>query len=1302
MASISAAELQKRHGLEGAPDPFPTAGSGAIASSKATNGSAQPVDTNSDEAFPALGGPAPAAAAPKASMWSSASSKVKARAPAHSAPGGAGRSGAPSSSALPASTSFSLPSANINLTPKAFSDLTKKIHEQYGVTVEASTQMRTGLKTFFLRGPDDKKVANAKKQIERGVSKIETITVDVPLSTLGSIIGPKGSTLKTITDATGVKIDIPRRDTLPSVPARVSSDDGAESDDEEPEDPVVSISLNGPTPALADAKSRILALIQDKVSQTSIKIKDIPSDFYPFISGPKGSKAKELESTLGEGKVQIHIPPPSVWRALEKQADAAELSGDAEEDTTDRKRDLSIRVKGDREIVAKVIDEIRRQYEDVRDNSSTLNISIPKRQHRFLVGASADEILEKHQCIVDLPPVEDSSDNCTIRGPKEGLVQALSMVMEKANAISVETVDLVAQHRSATADPLAHAKAILRYLLRTSTLRQIADSVSGVKVYPPFQAAVDAAGTVVIEIVGEDKKQVLQAKEDVLAAVKAITPAHIKAVEIDFAVHRFLIGKKGAKINQFESQHNVRAVFPPPSEESSIVFLVLTGDDSALPKDKKQRDAQLSGSLTKAAAAISDLAKEAADVKTETIDVDQKWHRHVIGPGGSVLRALLGEDQLATVTVGNKDAQAAQDVIVVRGPSTEVDRVVPAIKQIVEDAKNDDLVNGFTQTFNVEKRHVPHLVGSSGSAINKLRESLSVRINFDDDESANKKSAKNALVSCKIIGRKEAVEEAKKRLLAQVERLDDETTEILNIKRALHAALIGSSGKYAIRLEEKYAVKITFPRDGKDGEDSKSSLKPDEVQVRGGKKGVAAAKAELLEAAEFEKESNQSSSFTVPTSAVAKILGKGGNTINSIKDETGAQIDVDKTSEAETTITVKGDKKAIAAAKSTIQSIASEVADRADDSLTIEPKYHRALIGPGGQKLRDLVIKAGGSEEQSRQAGLINFPRAGDASPDLVRLRGERDIVQKIKAELERTVEELRNQVVLGVAVPAAQHAIKIGRGGSALQDIQKKTGAIVQFPGSRQYGSAGEPENMADLTEVPANELVKVIGTRSACDQAIEILSTTSEVPSRSRTPVGRSGNFQGSSKTVSVPAKYFYALTEHGQLTRQLRQAGVQFDLPSNPPAKPEARQPSAPASAPGAATARIDEDDQDNLDSAINYAYEEYDAFEGYPDEDLEFVLRGREEVVERGEKILQSLIAKVAEATKVGILVGIPRSAFPRIIGSKGATIARLRAETGAEIQVGKEDDLITLTGDSEAVGFAKDAIISIASRSGQRF
>jgi hypothetical protein len=122
-----------------------------------------------------------------------------------------------------------------------------------------------------------------------------------------------------------------------------------------------------------------------------------------------------------------------------------------------------------------------------------------------------------------------------------------------------------------------------------------------------------------------------------------------------------------------------------------------------------------------------------------------------------------------------------------------------------------------------------------------------------------------------IVGRKEAVEEAKRRLEAQIEKLEDETTESVNIKRAIQPALIGSGGKYAIRLEEKYGVKLSFPRDNKDGS---ATTKPDEVTIRGGKKGVAQAKAELLEAAAFENESRQELKFSVPSKSVAQIVGK--------------------------------------------------------------------------------------------------------------------------------------------------------------------------------------------------------------------------------------------------------------------------------------------------------------------------------------------------------------------------------------------------------------------------------------------
>lgn len=242
-------------------------------------------------------------------------------------------------------------------------------------------------------------------------------------------------------------------------------------------------------------------------------------------------------------------------------------------------------------------------------------------------------------------------------------------------------------------------------------------------------------------------------------------------------------------------------------------------------------------------------------------------------------------------------------------------------------------------------------------------------------------------------GRKENVEEAKRRIMAQVERMADETFEILKIPRQYHPSLIGRGAKYVVRLEEKYSVKITFPRESDENGEGKTreQLKADEVLVKGGKKGVADAKKELvdvscfhcdqdsasrvLQAVEFEKESNNSVKFTVPTRSVARILGKSGAQINEIKDNTGAQIDIDKAEDNNTVtnVTVRGTKAAIQEAKTVILRIAGEVDDEVTETIKIESRFHRTIIGARGQGLRDLIVKCGGPEDPRAQAGLAHL-----------------------------------------------------------------------------------------------------------------------------------------------------------------------------------------------------------------------------------------------------------------------------------------------------------------------------------------
>jgi polyribonucleotide nucleotidyltransferase len=128
-----------------------------------------------------------------------------------------------------------------------------------------------------------------------------------------------------------------------------------------------------------------------------------------------------------------------------------------------------------------------------------------------------------------------------------------------------------------------------------------------------------------------------------------------------------------------------------------------------------------------------------------------------------------------------------------------------------------------------------------------------------------------------------------------------------------------------------------------------------------------------LQALEFEKESNAELKFTIPRRAVARVLGRGGATVNVIKDQTGAQIDIDKDSGDNAVIIVHGSKQVIADAKAMILEIAEQVHEEKSDVVTVESKYHRTLIGAGGQGLRDLIARAGGPSDPKQQVGLVRL-----------------------------------------------------------------------------------------------------------------------------------------------------------------------------------------------------------------------------------------------------------------------------------------------------------------------------------------
>jgi len=87
----------------------------------------------------------------------------------------------------------------------------------------------------------------------------------------------------------------------------------------------------------------------------------------------------------------------------------------------------------------------------------------------------------------------------------------------------------------------------------------------------------------------------------------------------------------------------------------------------------------------------------------------------------------------------------------------------------------------------------------------------------------------------------------------------------------------------------------------------------------------------------------------------------------------------------------------------------------------------------------------------------------------------------------------LRDRVIVGVDIPAAQHRALIGRGGQTLNEMQDKFSVQIQFPGSRSYGQVGEPENADELADSDAANIVKVTGSKANVEKAIAELKVCS-----------------------------------------------------------------------------------------------------------------------------------------------------------------------------------------------------------------
>ena len=78
----------------------------------------------------------------------------------------------------------------------------------------------------------------------------------------------------------------------------------------------------------------------------------------------------------------------------------------------------------------------------------------------------------------------------------------------------------------------------------------------------------------------------------------------------------------------------------------------------------------------------------------------REWESCRLTSGLTVLTSIIGEDNTLSIKVGADVGDPnTEDVILVRGISSEVSRAVKDILKIIADAKNDEIVNSHVRIF---------------------------------------------------------------------------------------------------------------------------------------------------------------------------------------------------------------------------------------------------------------------------------------------------------------------------------------------------------------------------------------------------------------------------------------------------------------------------------------------------------------------------------------------------------------------------------------------------------------------------
>jgi transcription antitermination factor NusA-like protein len=393
-------------------------------------------------------------------------------------------------------------------------------------------------------------------------------------------------------------------------------------------------------------------VLQALQTQGSVKLQ-VPREHHKVILGLKGKKLQELELATA---TKIQIPRPN------ENSDMITITGPRDG-----------------------LEKARHELQLISDEQAKLameRLSIEKEYHPFICGPYnryQQQLMAETGAKINVPPLSVNKNEIVVSGEKEGVHRAVQQIMavynEKKQRCQTVSVEVRKSQHKYVIGP------------KGTNLGEIMEK-TGVSVeVPPLESPSET-----ITLRGE--------QDNLGPALTAVYSKanSVKVMEVDTPawLHRFIIGRKGATIQKImDDLPRVHIEFVEGKDKISV---------EGPPEEVNQ-----------AQQVLSDMTKELLSrMAFAEIEVDQKYHRHIIGKSGANVNRLK-EETGVSIKIPGDDQQS--NVIRIEGSPEGVARAKLELLDMVskmENEKKRDII--------IDHRFHRTMIGQQGSKIREIRE----------------------------------------------------------------------------------------------------------------------------------------------------------------------------------------------------------------------------------------------------------------------------------------------------------------------------------------------------------------------------------------------------------------------------------------------------------------------------------------------------------------------------------------------------------------------------------------------------